>query len=98
MREDAFQRDDPARVSLACAINHAHPPSPDLFQNFVMTEAPLRVSHIAFFKDPLERFPRSLAFGFKPSAQETVDARPVIMLRRRPAPLAFRRTGNHISD
>ena len=49
MSENAFHRDDPTGVLLACAINHSHAAAPDLFQNFVMTEAPLCVGHVRFY-------------------------------------------------
>src|SRR5882724_5411878 len=78
MRKDSFHRNDPAGVLLARAINHSHAAAPDLLQDFVMTETPLRVTHVCFYEDVFERFARPLAFGFKSRAQETVDARLVI--------------------
>ena len=58
-----------------------------------MTQAPLCVGHIRFYKDAFEGFARSLAFGFKSLAQETVDARPVIKLGYGAALWAFRQIG-----
>src|SRR5437773_10001484 len=76
MREDTLDRDNATRVLLSRPINHSHAAAPDLFQNFVMTKAPLCVRHVRFREDTFERFARSLAFGFKSLAQETVDAGP----------------------
>jgi hypothetical protein len=65
MSEYAFHRNDPAGMLLARAINHAHSATPDLFQDFVVTEAPLCISHIRFYKDAFDCFAGGLAFGFE---------------------------------
>src|SRR5437762_13354485 len=90
MSEDSFHRDHPARVLLACAINHSHTAAPDLLQNFVMTEAPLCVGHVRFYENVFEHFAGSLAFSFESLAQETIDAGPVIKSSCRSALRAFR--------
>src|SRR6266550_2991984 len=98
MRENAFHRDDSTGVLLARAINHSHPAAPDLFQDFVVAEAPHLVGHVRFRKDTFERFARRLAFRFKSLAQETVDTGPVIEPGYRAALRAFRRILDYIRD
>jgi hypothetical protein len=65
MSEDALYRNDPARMLLSRSVNHSHAAAADLFQDFVMTEPPLGVGHVRFYKDTFESFTRLLAFGFK---------------------------------
>jgi hypothetical protein len=48
MSENALYRDDAPRMLLACSINDPHSATPDLFQDFVVTEAPVRIGHIRF--------------------------------------------------
>src|SRR5437588_12712258 len=98
MSEDALHRDDLTGVLLTCAIDYSHAAAPDLLQNFVMTEAPLCVSHVRFCEDAFERFARPFAFGIKSLAQETVDAGCVIESGRRAALWTFRRILNYIRE
>src|SRR6266498_9451 len=98
MREDSFHRDDPAGVLLTSAINHSHASASDFLQDFVMTEAPLRVGHVCFREDTFERFTGRLAFGFKALAQETVNARSVIEPGYRAALRTFRRILDYVRD
>src|SRR5882724_4456581 len=83
--ENALHCHDPTGVLLARAINYSHSAAPDLFQNFVMTETPLRVGDVRFRKDAFERFAGALAFGFESLAQETVNADSMIQLGYRSA-------------
>src|SRR6516162_1054069 len=48
MRRDALHRYDPTRMLLARTIDNPHSPTPNLFQDFVMTETPVRVRHVGF--------------------------------------------------
>ena len=38
-------------MTLSCPINDAHPTAPDLLENFIIAEAPLRVLHLVFGQD-----------------------------------------------
>src|SRR5947208_12363712 len=98
MSEDAFHRDNPARVLLARAINHSHPAAPDFFQDFVMTETPLHVGHVRFYESGFECFTGSFAFRFESFTQETVDARSVIKSGYSAALRAFRRMLDYVRD
>src|SRR5262245_52859167 len=41
MRQHPFHRNDPVRMLLSCAVDDPHSATPDLFQDFVMTETPV---------------------------------------------------------
>jgi len=55
IRKDAFQCNDSARVPLPRAINHAHPATPDLFQNLIIAQPPVSVAHVNFTEHMLKR-------------------------------------------
>ena len=44
--QNALQRDDAARVSLAGAINDAHSATADLFEDLIIAQPPTGVAHI----------------------------------------------------
>src|SRR5262245_54876481 len=96
--EYAFHRHDPAGMLLPCAINHSHAPSPDLLQNFVMTEPPLRVSYVRFCENALKSFPRGLPFSFESRKQKAIDAGPVIIRDNGPAAWTFLQTLNYVRN
>src|SRR5206468_122748 len=54
--QNALQRDDAARVSLASAINNAHPAAADLFEDLIVAKSPIGVTHIDLPEHVLERF------------------------------------------
>src|SRR5215472_6462262 len=70
--QDPFYGDDPARVSLARAINHAHAAPSDLVEDFVIAEVPLRIRHVDFSHYAFESSSR--CSGFQSLAQETTHA------------------------
>ena len=41
--QDAFERDDASRMPLTRAVDDAHPAAPDLLEDFVIAEPPMRV-------------------------------------------------------
>jgi hypothetical protein len=43
-------------VPLPRAINHAHPATPDLFQDLIIAEPPVSVAYVDFTEHMLERF------------------------------------------
>ena len=43
------------RVTLPRAINHAHPATPDLFQDLIIAQSPISVPDVNFAEDILER-------------------------------------------
>jgi hypothetical protein len=44
--QNALQRDDAARVSLAGTINDAHTATPDLLEDLIISQPPTGVAHI----------------------------------------------------
>jgi hypothetical protein len=55
--EDALQRDDPAGMALARAINDGHTAAPDFVQDLIIADAPVAIANIDFIQDRLESFP-----------------------------------------
>src|SRR5262245_40343346 len=70
--QDPFYCDDSAGVALARAVNHAHPATPNLVEDFVITEVPLRIRHVAFSHDAFES--RYRYSGRQSLTQETTGA------------------------
>ena len=54
--QDALQGNDPARISLARAIDDAHSAAPDFLQNLIIAEAPTSFRKIDLFKHVLQGF------------------------------------------
>lgn len=54
--QDAFHGNNAAGMPLTGTINNAHPTTPDLFQNFVITQAPFLVANVDSRQQRLERF------------------------------------------
>src|SRR6266487_1583231 len=74
--QDALDSDDPAGVSLAGAINHAHAAARDLVEDFVIAQVPLRIRHVGFSEDAFIICSRHPASSSQSLAQETTCADP----------------------
>src|SRR5579864_1656263 len=87
--QDPFERDDAARMPLPRAINYAHAATADLFQDFVISHAPLLVRHLGFAEHALEILSGCLGVRVEAFAQETIDAQAVVQSRSCSALLAL---------
>src|SRR6478672_89980 len=72
-------------MPLTRAINHPHSAAPDLLQNLVIADSPVRVPHFVFGKDRFERFARCLAITLKSLPQRAAQAKAVAQPRSRAA-------------
>jgi len=92
MRKDPFYCDDAAGVLLTGAIDNSHATATYLFEDLVVTKAPLFASYIRFEEDAFECVARPFAFGYESLAQETVNTGRVTESGHRAALRAFRRS------
>ena len=62
-------------MSLARAINDAHPPASDFFQNLIITDAPIGIAHVDFAEQPLES---ALIFALRAETtqQQAIQTKP----------------------
>src|SRR6266404_3122948 len=73
--QNALQRNDAERMSLACAINHAHAATPDFFQDLIITNPPIGVANIDFIENRLQRL-GGIRFAPETAAQQTSQTKP----------------------
>src|SRR6476660_8857526 len=85
-------------MPLTRAINHPHSAAPDLLQNLVIANAPMRVPHFVFGEDRFERFARCLAITLESLPQRAAQAKPIAQPRSRAALAALGRGFNHAPD
>src|SRR5215469_5708579 len=86
--QHALYGDDPMGVTLARAINHAHAAARDLIEDFVITQAPLRIWHIHFGHYAFKSISRDP--GFESLTQETTHTNASFETNCCAAPFAFR--------
>src|SRR5205823_1398841 len=86
--QDALQRYDPARMPLARAIDHTHPPAADLFQDFVVAQPPLRIGH-RYCVERLSEARRVRILVGNSSVQETTETKAVRDVRSAMASRTF---------
>src|SRR5439155_20418006 len=91
----SLERDDPARMTLARAINHPHSAASDLLQNFVIADPPMGVPHFIFGKDRFERFTGCLAITLESLPQRAAQAKAIAQPRSRAALPALGRAFTH---
>src|ERR1051325_9873336 len=56
MTQVSFQCDNPTGVTLSCAIDDTHSTAANLFEDLIIAESPIRVTHIDFIEDTFQRF------------------------------------------
>ena len=94
----SLERDDPARMPLTRAINHAHSAASDFLQNLVIANPPVRVPHFVFGEDRFERFAGCLAITLESLPQRAAQAKPIAQPRSRAAMPALGRAFTHARD
>src|SRR5207247_2508440 len=82
--EDAFQRDDAARMSLTCPINDAHAAVGNFLQDLIIADPPIGVVDIDLIENSLQRL-GSFSFAPEAAAKQTIQTRPAPDARGRSA-------------
>src|SRR5262245_3101474 len=87
--KDALYRHNAPRMSLPCAIDHAHAAATDLLENLVIAQEPGLVARVYFSKNALIKRLRYLFTTFQSLTQEAAHANSGLESHVRSALLAF---------
>src|SRR5438094_1848493 len=80
--QDAFQRDNASRMTLARAINDAHPAASDFLQDLIIANPPIGIAHVDVIENLFERL-RGLSFAAEGAAEHAIQAKPAPYARCR---------------